>query len=479
MCFQPSCARRRKLNVLLSSKKCKLPIYTLGMLNGKVYIVTSPTLVSAVNRSSKVLAFNPFIAQLGKRITGHDETTSRIVQHNLNGENGSGYVIEVHDAIVTALAPGKNLEKMTEAMLWEASAYLDKLKDQEVDLFGWTQQMVTMCSTRAIYGPKNPFNSDPNLTTAFWFVAASCNGDYCCSDFIRRQFDRDLNLLLLDLAPQILAPKGNRARLTLAGAFQQYFENFVPGRTPCSAMAQARYTTNTHHGITSLNQGRLEVGTLLGILANTIPTLFYMLVRIYSDPILVQDIRAELETTSVSTPDPSEPTTRYLRILSMRENCSLLHSTFQELLRLHARGASARFIREDIMLDGQYLLKKGMVVQMPMAVMHSDSTIWGADATEFQPRRFLNKHNLVAYRPFGGGASLCPGRHFVTLETLALAACMVLRYDMASVDGEPLHIPTQKQESLATNVFPPEHDVRVRFKERENCKNVTWSFTMS
>lgn len=401
------------------------------------------------------------------------------MQHNLNGENGSGYVIEVHDATVTALAPGKGLEKMTEAMLLEAPAYLDKLNDQEVDLFGWTQQMVTMCSTRAIYGPKNPFNSDPNLTTAFWFVVTPYNGDYDCSNFMCRQFDCDLNLLLIDFAPKIIAPKGNRARLALARAFQQYFENFIPGRTLCLAMAQARYTANTHHGITSQNQGRLEVGTLIGILANTIPAIFYMLVHVYSDPILLQDIRAELETTSVSTPDPDEPRNRHLQILSMRENCHLLHSTFQELLRLHARGASARFVREDIMLDGQYLLKKGMIVQMPMAVMHSDPTIWGADATVFQPRRFWNKNNSSACRPFGGGASLCPGRHYVTLEALALTACMVLRYDMASAEGRPLRIPNQKQESLATNVFPPENDIGVRFTERENCKNVTWNFTMS
>lgn len=96
-----------------ASRKCKLPIYTLNMLNGKVYVITSPELVSAVNRNSKTLAFNPFIAQLGKRITRHDQATSLIVQHNLNGENGSGYVIDIHDGITTALAPGKSLEKMS------------------------------------------------------------------------------------------------------------------------------------------------------------------------------------------------------------------------------------------------------------------------------------------------------------------------------------------------------------------------------
>ena len=164
-------------NVPFRSTKCKLPIYTLNMLSGKVYIVTSPSLVSAVNRNSRVLAFNPFIGQVGKRITGHDEATSRIVQHNLNGESGSGYAIEVHDATVAALAPGKNLENMTEAMLREASPYLDKLKDQEIDLFAWTQQMVTICSTRAIYGPQNPFNSSPDLPTAFWFVITRDRAD--------------------------------------------------------------------------------------------------------------------------------------------------------------------------------------------------------------------------------------------------------------------------------------------------------------
>lgn len=152
-----------------NSAKCKHPIYTLNMLNGKVYIVTSPDLVSAVSRNSKSLAFNPFIAQLGKRITGHDEATSQIVQHNLNGEQGSGYVIEVHDGLVAALAPGVHLENMTEPMLREASTYLNGLgSSKEIDLFVWIRRMVTMCSTAAIYGPENPFIKNPQYSDLFW-----------------------------------------------------------------------------------------------------------------------------------------------------------------------------------------------------------------------------------------------------------------------------------------------------------------------
>ena len=60
------------------------------MSNGKVYVVTDPELVNAVNRKSKVLAFNPIIAQSGKRINGHDDVSNGIVQENLDGENGPG-----------------------------------------------------------------------------------------------------------------------------------------------------------------------------------------------------------------------------------------------------------------------------------------------------------------------------------------------------------------------------------------------------
>ena len=290
-------------------------------------------------------------------------------------------------------------------------------------------------------------------------------------------------MLIADVLPSILAPKGNRARSVLASAFQEYFMHYDPGDSLSSAMIKARYSANVKHGVSFHDQGRLEVGTLLGILANTIPSTFYMMCRIYSDDVLLHEIRRELEMTCVTkTLDQSIWT---LNVLAMREKSQLLHSTFQELLRVHAMGAGSRYVREDVLLHDQYLLKKGMVVQMPMAIMHSDPRIWGANVDDFQPKRFLkqaevmkdSKSQSVAYRPFGGGSSLCPGRHFVTLEVMALTALMVLRFDVMPLKGS-WHIPAQKQESLATNVFPPEKDIRAKIKIREGFEDVNWHFAM-
>ena len=291
-----------------------------------------------------------------------------------------------------------------------------------------------------------------------------------CTNALYRNFDNALNVLIANVLPSVFAPKGYRARMELGNAFQQYFENFAPAQS--AAIIQGRHYEATRYGITPLNQGRLEVGTLIGILANTIPSIFYTLVHIYSDPELTSDIRDELETSGfVGTP---ERLSQHPGLLAMPETCPLLYSTWQEVLRVHALGAGSRYILEDVMLDNTFLLRKGMVVQMPTAVMHNDVAAWGEHVHNFQPRRFLKqsfvskggfKPSLTAYRPFGGGTSMCPGRHFVTLETMAMAACMLSTFDLIPIDGQ-WSIPRQKQESLATNVFPPEKDIRVKIVKR-------------
>ena len=215
--------------------------------------------------------------------------------------------------------------------------------------------------------------------------------------------------------------------------------------------------------------------------------MFYTVLHIFHKKELLCRIREELEKTSVV----KAGTTWTLKIATMREECKLLQATFKEVLRHHALGSSARYVREDVMLDNRYLLKKGMVVQMPMAVLHKDPSAWGSNASSFQPERFLKsgdgstaakgefKPNLAAFRPFGGGTALCPGRHIATSETMALAAYMVLRFSMEPAVGAVWEIPEPKQGSLATNVFPPGHDIRVRLGRREGYENVRWEFSMS
>ena len=49
------------------------------------------------------------------------------------------------------------------------------------------------------------------------------------ADIYIRDFDHALNLLIANVLPRIIAPKGYRARMELGTAFQQYFEDYTSG----------------------------------------------------------------------------------------------------------------------------------------------------------------------------------------------------------------------------------------------------------
>ena len=163
----------------LCSAKAKSPIYTLNTMNSKTYVVTSPELITSVNRNSKTLNFNPFIAQLGSRLTSLDAPTMSIIHDNLVGQSGNhGYVLGLHDAANGSMAPGEGLDHMNRVMLDEALRHLQLLDEGTnegtnegvVDFFAWTRHLFTLCGTRAVYGPDNPFSKQSELEDAFWSV---------------------------------------------------------------------------------------------------------------------------------------------------------------------------------------------------------------------------------------------------------------------------------------------------------------------
>ena len=134
--------------------------------------MTGPELVNAVSRNSKTLTFNPFISEVGVRLTGVDAACRRIIDDNLDGKRGSwGYVIEVHDRTVIALGNGPGQDQINRAMLEHSTLYLkvarDTFRKAPVHLYDWVRDFVTLCSTNAIYGEDNPLRLLPDLKNAF------------------------------------------------------------------------------------------------------------------------------------------------------------------------------------------------------------------------------------------------------------------------------------------------------------------------
>lgn len=89
----------------------------------------------------------------------------------------------------------------------------------------------------------------------------------------------------------------------------------------------------------------------------------------------------------------------------------------------------SRVVEEDTKL-GPFVIPKGILIQLPIAMLHRNKEIWGEDAAEFKPERFsegilkaANGH--AALLPFGWGPRICIGQNFAIMEAKIFVATLL------------------------------------------------------
>ncbi|KAL9636434.1 MAG: hypothetical protein Q9164_002819 [Protoblastenia rupestris] len=114
---------------------------------------------------------------------------------------------------------------------------------------------------------------------------------------------------------------------------------------------------------------------------------------------------------------------------------------------------------------------------MPSRVIHKDPSIRESDVDEFNPRRFMTlraengeRPTKAAFRAFGGGTTLCPGRHFATNETLAVVAMFVLRYDMTPTAEAGWKLPETNNTNVAAVIMKVDTDIEVEISQRKELE---------
>ena len=233
-------------------------------------------------------------------------------------------------------------------------------------------------------------------------------------------------------------------------------------------------------GLSTTDMAKMETATSIGILANTLPATFWLVYHIVSDPEVLEDCRREL-FSAVKISDDGD--TYEVDMTCVKTSCPILFSTFQEVFRFRGTGVSARMMMDDFLLENTYLLKKGNIVLIPAAVQHGLSSAWGDNVHEFYHKRFIRerggakgkRHNPVAFRGFGGGSTLCPGRHFAATEILAFASVIIMRFNIRPVQGY-WQTPTVENANIAISIQTPDNDIEVEI-EPQNEKR--WVVTFS
>ncbi|KAK3372601.1 putative cytochrome P450 [Podospora didyma] len=440
------------------------PISTLPIPGQKMYIVNTPELVQAVQKQHKILAFPPIAVKFTKNVCGSSKEANEIVAINANGDDGDhGVSMATYAGMHAALKPGPDLDDMNRDMIQEIATLLDKLqpKDQKprrISLYSWLRASITTATTRSVYGPLNPYE-DQAVADAFW------------------EFEKGFMAVVIGILPWLFARRPIAARKTVSDGFLAYFE--AGGVHKASVLAKNRYKAMVDNNLQHADISKFEVAESIAIMVNTAPAAFWTLFLVHSHPGLLEELRVEIDACTRTTPDGKLKT---IDITTLKQNCPLLLSAYQEVLRHRSMGTSVREVMQDTYLD-KYLLKKGAMLQMPSRVIHQDASLWGADYAEFNPRRFLaeNKKNRpsdVCFRAFGGGKTLCPGRHFATNEVLAVVAAFVARLDMRPADGAEWKLPTAENTNVAAVIMEPDADVQVEITTRKGFEGVRWAVSL-
>ncbi|KAH7371921.1 cytochrome P450 [Pyrenochaeta sp. MPI-SDFR-AT-0127] len=390
-------------------------IFTLGIFHVKIYVCNNRRLMQLIQRSSKTLSLRPVIQLGAKKYAGANEETYHLLSRKLGDDFG--------DAQTSALAPGPHLDKanlrMGEQLIVEMKKFVDIPHDmsKNIKLYKWIQDTIVQATSFGIYGVNHPF-LDPEVKESFWTWQP-----YLAADMI---------------GLSMFTAKGRAARAKVISAFHKYNN---------SSIEDAAYVVHERHrilreaGVSPDEIAKRDATFPIAMFANTTPTLYWAVRDLFSRPKILQEVRDEIEVRAVSVPRPG---VFVLDVAALKSQCPLLLSMIEETQRTRHIHANTRAVLSDTLLDnGRYLLKAGKYLLIPGKPIHSNVSLWGSSASEFDPYRFIPKKGKEqevippsAFLAWGAPPHLCPGRQFASTEILIALALLAVRVNIQPAHGQ-------------------------------------------
>ena len=271
--------------------------------------------------------------------------------------------------------------------------------------------------------------------------------------------------------PSLTAAKPAKARRRLVQAFMEFSENGSATNGETSEFIRRLDGVACRFDRDADYRARYFFAIFCAFIINTVPVIFWTIGHVVQDGVLLARIRAELaEAVRSAGMGESKPG---VDVAALRERCPLLVSTSNEVLRFVGASTSTLIVHEDVYIDERYLLTKGALVQISATAVHSDPDVWGPNAALFDPERFLKRGKVhpSAFRTFGGGSTLCPGRHLASDEILMFTAMFLHGFDFT---GQTPRLP-QRDDTDMLSITKPKKDMMLRISRRQGVEKVSWA----
>jgi cytochrome P450 len=131
-------------------------------------------------------------------------------------------------------------------------------------------------------------------------------------------------------------------------------------------------------------------------------------------------------------------------------SCPVLMSVWFEVLRFYTSVTTMRTATEDTFIGDTYF-QKGSELLFSARQLALNRDVFSDNAAEFDHMRFFRNPELQhneSFRPFGGGKSMCPGRHIAVHVATALVAILLRRYDVSPAFPQNFPHPFEDEPSI-------------------------------
>ncbi|CAI0474497.1 unnamed protein product, partial [Linum tenue] len=124
----------------------------------------------------------------------------------------------------------------------------------------------------------------------------------------------------------------------------------------------------------------------------------------------------------------------------------LVNMVLLETLRLYSPAIEMMRMAPQDMKLGKLQIPKGTILSIPVLKIHRSKELWGDDANEFKPMRFVNGVSMAAthpnaFLPFGMGPRVCIGQNFAMMEAKSVLALLLQRFSF-TLSPDYKHTPT-------------------------------------
>ncbi|KAL8804549.1 MAG: hypothetical protein Q9200_005777 [Gallowayella weberi] len=400
-------------------------IFSVTVWGEKFYVLTTPDDVAAALKNTQSLIFHDYLIQLLINF-GVAEESRRLLWH----EAKPGDALYLPDDLIRPRQ--KSVSHLTEEAYRQqllsgekmesiSKVFIDSVKDilqwnrldfcaratfpdshrRQISLKALCQYTMVDAATRAMFGP-HLHTFEPDIVEHIVGL-------------------NDSAWMIIFRYPSVFASAVTVPRSKIMEAMKGYISLPEDQRSGQAWAIKTVLRAQAHVGIDLLNQAAIMMILLWAANSNGYNTAFWVLTHLLFDESLLRAAQAEVDAAwSGDT----------LNVKHLCAHSPTLDGSFAETLRINSGTTITRKVSNTTHIGGK-VLEAGNTVVIPIRQLHTDQNVWGTDVDDFNAFRFAkNKglHRHSSYRPFGGGATYCPGRILAKEEVFGFIAILLHRF---------------------------------------------------